>query len=436
MQPELPDRIPSEPAALDPADLVAGILASGHGRIHPGVLRAACLGLEKYFPQLTGMIVVSGVLEEAGDLALEVSGCRVVVLPACLDAAGAAPFPFHGVPWKAAALHQLLRVAVHAGARACAVVEGDVHTITPEWFDLLLRPIVLGGYDWVAPRYHRHKHDGGITHGLAYPLLRALFGWQVREPLGGEFAASARFIRRLVAEDDWQRPAIRVTPGLWMTTVAVAESYRVCQSFLGARLRNAAGPVGGLAGMLAQISDSLFRLMEDYESVWRDRRGSRPTDTFGHRFELALEVSPDRADAMAAAFASACGQLEGVWSEVLLPETLDAVRQTASRANNRPFRFENELWTRIVFEFAVAHRVRPHQRAWLLPSLAPLYLGWLASFLQETRYLVSSEVEERIEDLCRCFERDKLDLVQLWTGGSPSYGKALAPSPRPVEVET
>lgn len=439
MEWELPSPGPWGTAELEPADLVAGILAPGHGRCQPRVLRAACVALEKYFPQLTGLIVVSGVLEEPGDLAVKFPGCRIAVLPASLEPAGTPPFPFHGVPWKAAALNKLLWVAAGVGAKACAVVEADVGTVTPEWFDLLLRPILLGGYDWVAPRYHRHKYDGGITNGLAYPLVRALYGWQLREPLGGEFAVSARLVRRFLAEDDWRSPTIRTTPGLWMATVALAESYRVCQSFLGARLRSSPGPAGGLAGILAQIAGSLFRLMRDYESVWRNRHGSRPTDAFGHRFDLALGTSADGVDAMAAFFAFACRQMEDLWSEALRSDTMQALRQTAARAASRPFRFADELWTRIVLEFACAHRLHPHWSAWLLPALAPLYLGWLASFITETEHLVSGEVEEKIENLCLCFERHKPYLAELWTGAAapperPQTTGKSAPSPEPVEV--
>jgi hypothetical protein len=428
------------PGAIDlpPADVVAGIVASAGGDVHPGVLRAACLSLEKYFPQVSGLILVSGAARETPEVLLEFPECRIVLLPPAWRASPVFPFPFHGTPWKAEALRNLLRVASRTGARACAVVHGDVRTVTPEWFELLLRPVLLGGYDWVAPRYHRHKYDGAMTHAFAYPLMRALYGLQLREPLAWEFGVSARLMHRLLAEEDWNRPPIRVTPGLWMTTVALSEGYRVCQSFLGARHWSLTAPEGGLPVMLSQIADSLFRLLDDYAPVWRTRRGSRSADCFGHRFDLALDPTPGGVDSMLAAFLAACKDAEEVWSEALSPDTLQAVRLAASRAGSRSFRFENELWTRIVYEFAGAHHRQPAHRAWLLPALTPLYLGWLASFVLETEYLVSAEVEEKIESLCRCFEHYKPYLIQLWTGnGGPASSRRTdehARSPSPVEV--
>ena len=73
---------------------------------------------------------------------------------------------------------------------ACAVVDADVRSISPEWIELLLRPVLEQGYDYAAPYYLRHKYDGTITNSLAYPLTRALYGKRIRQPIGGEFGFS------------------------------------------------------------------------------------------------------------------------------------------------------------------------------------------------------------------------------------------------------
>src|SRR6266576_2262360 len=77
------------------------------------------------------------------------------------------------------------------GARACAVVDSDLRSITPQWIGRLLTPITRGDVDYVTPLYARHKHDGTITNSVAYPLTRALYGLRVRQPIGGEFGLGA-----------------------------------------------------------------------------------------------------------------------------------------------------------------------------------------------------------------------------------------------------
>jgi hypothetical protein len=65
-------------------------------------------------------------------------------------------------------------------------------------------------------------------------------------------------------------------------------------------------------------------------------------------------------------------------------------------------------------DFACAHKRQRVARGHLLRSLTPLYLARVASFVIETRSMVSSEVEDRIEQLCQCFEDDKPYLKSHW----------------------
>ena len=85
----------------------------------------------------------------------------------------------------------------------------------------------------MAPYYHRHKYDGTITNSIVYPLTRMLYGVAVRQPIGGEFGISARLIRRYLEREDWETDVARFGIDIWMTTIAIAEGFRVCQSFLG-----------------------------------------------------------------------------------------------------------------------------------------------------------------------------------------------------------
>ena len=143
-------------------------------------------------------------------------------------------------------------------AKACAVVDSDLRSITPEWIDLLLRPILFADFDFVAPYYHRHKYDGTITNSIVYPLTRALYGVSVRQPIGGEFGISARLLTRYLEREDWETDVARYGIDIWMTTIAIAEGFRVCQSFLGAKLHDAKDPGSDLSAMLQQVVGSVF----------------------------------------------------------------------------------------------------------------------------------------------------------------------------------
>jgi hypothetical protein len=85
-------------------------------------------------------------------------------------------------------------------------------------------------------------------------------------------------------------------------------------------------------------------------------------------------------------------------------------------------------------DLACAHKSRPVAPGHLLKSLTPLYLARVASFVIETRDMVSSEVEDRIEELCLCFERQKPYLTTRWSG-EPATGVVEQP-PEPAPAET
>jgi hypothetical protein len=78
------------------------------------------------------------------------------------------------------------------------------------------------------------------------------------------------------------------------------------------------------------------------------------------------------------------------------------------------FRLDDELWARVVYDFALGYRLRAIPRQHLLRSLVPLYSGWLASFILQVRDASAEAADQRVEDLCAVFERQKPYLISRW----------------------
>ncbi len=70
----------------------------------------------------------------------------------------------------------------------------------------------------MAPYYHRHKFDGTITNNVVYPLTRALYGQQVRQPIGGDFGVSRALVRHYLGLPVWDTDVARYGIDIWMTT--------------------------------------------------------------------------------------------------------------------------------------------------------------------------------------------------------------------------
>jgi hypothetical protein len=276
----------------------------------------------------------------------------------------------------------IFEVAQRLQAKVCIMVDADLRSMTPEWIDLLGRPILYSGYDLAAPYYYRHKYDGTITNSIVYPMTRALYGARIRQPIGGDFGLSGRLIGRYLDRDDWETDVARYGIDIWMTTIAIAEEFRVCQSFLGAKLQNAKDPCADVSALLHQVAGSMFTLMEEYYQLWSRLSKSQPVEIFGFRFDVGLDPIPVNVDRMLNAFRAGCRELGEVWSIALHPDThqeLLALDRVLARGGR--FRLPDEIWARVLIEFASAQHQRPLERGQLLRSLTPLYLARVASFM-------------------------------------------------------
>lgn len=436
-EPSLPDDARRAAEFIRRADIVIGIPSYNNGRTIGHVVQAAYAGLAKYYPQLTGVVINSdgGSTDNTQDavLSARVEDKHLMLFSTPLLAAHRLSFPYHGVPGKGSAFRLIFQMAKRLDAKACAVVDSDLRSITPEWIDLLLRPILFAGHDFVAPYYQRHKYDGTITNSIVYPLTRMLYGVRVRQPIGGEFGVSARLISRYLEREDWETDVGRYGIDIWMTTIAIAEGFRVCQSFLGAKLHDPKDPGSDLTAMLEQVVGSVFMLMQEYRPVWQSRRGSTPAELFGFRFDVGLDPIHVNVERMANSFQRGCQELGEIWALALEKDTFAAVRRLAGclPAGAESFHLDDELWARVVLDFACAYQRHPLSRGMILRSFTPLYLGRVASFVRETETLVAAEVEDKIEQLCLTFENLKPHLIAQWNE-DPARVHSLRP-PQGVE---
>ena len=255
--------------------------------------------------------------------------------------------------------------------------------------------------------------DGTITNTIVYPLTRALYGKMIRQPIGGDFGFSGRLTKYYLKQDVWRTDVARQGINIWMTTEALANNFKVAQAFLGAKIHDPGGQASDLSEMLAQIMSAVFGQIEMYGNVWKQIHRPDPVPTFGFRSTVRLE--PVHADiaGMLVIFREGVKSLRTIWSEVLGWGDLTEVERVGAAAD-RDLVFPNSLWTRIIYDYAVAYRQRIFPRKQLLKSLTPLYLGKAASFIRSVEKLGQEETETEIEKLCLEFEKNKDHLIKIW----------------------
>jgi len=297
--------------------------------------------------------------------------------------------------------------------KACAVVDSDLRSITPEWIELLIKPILENRLDYVAPLYHRHKYDGTITNSIIYPITRALYGKRVRQPIGGDFGFSGDLARFYLTKDVWETDVARYGIDIWMTTTAIANDFRVCQSFLGAKIHDPKDPGADLSAMLFQVVGATFDLMETYADMWSRVQGSESVPVFGFEYAVGVEPVSVNVERMIDKFRLGVHELADIWKEVLPDDILEFLRNVGSLPKEQ-FRIPDEIWVAIIFSFAAAAHNKTINKEHLLKSLTPLYIGRTASFVLETWGSDAQEVEDKIERLCAAFENRKSFLREVW----------------------
>jgi hypothetical protein len=407
-------------ARLDEAgevDIVVGIPSFNNARTIAHVVRAVAGGLAKYFPDRKSIIINS----DGGST----DGTREAVMGADIDhdslllVSHRVPTiqrittPYNGIPGKGSAFRTIFAVTERLNAKACVVVDSDLRSIAPHWVELLAAPVLERGFDYIAPFYLRHKYDGTITNSIIYPMTRALFGRRIRQPIGGDFGLSGKVASRFLTKDVWETDVARYGIDIWMTLTAMAEGFRIGQSYLGAKLHDAKDPGTDLTSMFRQVVSSLFGLMETYEAVWQKVGSSEPVPMFGLPFDVGLEPIPVDVERMKRAFQQGLRDLERIYRSFLSPSTMEGLVAAAQESGDG-FHVPDALWVRLVYEFAAAYHGKLLDRDHLLQSLIPLYLGRTGSFVLDVREADAVMVEEKIEVLAREFEAQKSYLLESW----------------------
>ncbi len=405
--------------SYDTVELLIGIPSYQNANTIGHVIRAVEAGLRKYFPNRSSLIVVSdgdstdGTREAA--LAATTEGDEEVLL---LDPKGEVPdklaFTYTGLSGKGSAFRAIFAVAEALGANACAVFDADLRSVSPEWVDRLIGPVLYHGHDLVAPMYERHKFDGTITNSIAFPLTAALYGQRLRQPIGGDFGFSRRLASHWAHKKVWDTDVARFGVDIWMTTVALCEDFSVCQAILGAKLHDAKDPGRDLGPMFRQVVGSLFALAGRYADNWLAVDDIRPVRTFGFHSEASTEeirVNPDR---LLWRFIDGYVTYQDVWRDVLGRDNLTEVMEAIHHASERPegFRLRIDLWARICYDYLLAYNAQLVDQAELTNSLIPLYFARTATFVLESRDDSAEEAEERIASFVEVFRRTKPYLVR------------------------
>ena len=384
------------------ADIVVGIPSFRNAATIGHVTEAAAEGLRRNFPNMRAVIVnADGGSEDGTRDRVRASADGVPIVTG----------RYQGRSGKGSAFRAIFEAVTLLGARACAVVDSDLRSITPEWIARLVGPIVRGEADYVTPLYARHKNDGTITNTIAYPLTRALYGARVRQPIGGEFGFGADLARVYLAEPVWESDVAKFGIDIFMTTTALARGVRVAQAFLGAKIHDPKDPGADLGPMFTQVVGTLLTLARKNVDVWRPVTGSRDVPVIGEIAPVEPEAVNASVRVLVEKLRAGAADQDQAWTEILSADTREVARKAAETGNASAI--GGRFWAKAVYEIVAAAKTREDTET-LARALLPLYFGRVAALIGEMQGLDQAGAERVVEQQAVAFEQTKPYLLERW----------------------
>ncbi|HHO48778.1 MAG TPA: glycosyltransferase [Desulfobacteraceae bacterium] len=391
---------------LGAADIVVGIPAYYSDESLDHVIRTVAAGLDQFYPERKSLIIVAdgGSTDDTREVARGVENhhFNIDVLVSI----------YRGIPGKGSAFRAVFEAARYLRATAVALFDSDLKSIKPGWVRNILDP-VFDGYDFVAPDYSRYKFDGTITNTIAYNLTRALYGVNIRQPIGGDFGVSTAMVRHCLNQDVWDTDIARFGVDIWLTITAVTGRFRICQARLGAKIHGEKDPAADLGPMFREVVGTIFNMLDrDRSYLTRVEKTVNPP-VFGEAIgeePVPFEVNLDQ---LVDYFRIGLKNFGPVWENIIEEQDYATVKKLAMVKKLKNFDLPTETWVRIVYRYAAHFCRAERQRIKILDTLIPLYNARVASMILTLQEKNHAEAEEYYDGQARVFESMRGYLIDL-----------------------
>jgi hypothetical protein len=410
----LPTRFVRDLMAAGQADILIGVPTLNHAQTVGQVARTIHeLFTTVYGRQRTVLVNPDGGSTDGSQAAVVGSGAPaadLVVTSFNLRTLHRISTPYHGVPGRGSAIRLIFAAADLLNVRAVAVIGPESTELTVDDMARLLSPVLESGIGYVKPVRPRAPEDGPLVTQLVRPLLGAVFGARLLEPIDPLLACSRDFARCALQREIWDTRFTQYGLDPWLGAIAVLDGFELAQAHVHAQHAGTHG-APPFSEVFQQVVGSTFSLVTHEHERWRSIAQGREVPVFGEPVAGAAEGARFEEPACARALRDGVDALQPLLGEVLRADTLAALRAAANRT--RPG-VDAELWVRTVYEFLAGEARGTLPPEQLVQALQPIYLGRLAGLLAELAGTPPQRRAESLDLLAQTFQRLKPELAAAW----------------------
>lgn len=381
-------------------DIVVGIPSRNNADTIEFVLQQVTDGLKAYFSDFDAIIINSDGFSEDGTRRIVENFAKVCSIPTFTSV-------YKGPSGKGTAIGLLFEVIDLLKAKVGIMLDADLRSIRPDWIDAFVSLILERDFDFVTPYYYRYKYDATITNNIAYPLTRALYGKNIRQPIGGDFSWSKKANSTYLSQEEFP---YKFGIDIWMTTTVLAEKMKPCQAVLGAKIHDPRDPAAELSPMFKQVVGTLFRMVNIYRAVWKGVSSVEDVPTFKYSEPREPESFDVDLTALLEKFRSKYTKNQDVITRVL-PEQLITKIEKELPADG----ISCKTWIETVYNYCYRYNIAAFsEKERILDSLIPFWNGRTAQFIVATQDLNTEQAEQEILEQANAFLEMKSILTALY----------------------
>lgn len=143
-------------------------------------------------------------------------------------------------------------------------LDADVISMNDNWIHTFLDKLINEKFNYVVPSYKRSRFEGSTTNQFAYPILYALTGKRIRQPIGGDFAFDKNYIDYIIKQpynDSIKKYGIDI----YMTLNAVYGNFKVTSIDLGKKIHKPS--FGKMYNMFGQVLNGAIYTIKSQKNI-------------------------------------------------------------------------------------------------------------------------------------------------------------------------